>query len=899
MTKKQDLIARFLDEYQSRWKVPDAPIEGFDLLEHGLVLVLNDHLTPNQSEATVKALRAADQDWNELRVSQSQEIAQYVRTSSRKSGTELLFEKKPVALAIKDYLQDVFQQTHGLTLEFLREDVAEHSKLLSDFKVLGMTGGSYVFWLAADGRVPVHLGLVKILEKLGFCGKTTSIKKAQEMITERQGRHQKDMRRLLADQQVELSRSDAAYKARMTDLRDEQEEELKAMKAEHASEIDFMIHQQAADLQREQQVQEAETVMLRESRKLQSVLDTVVDAIITMSPDGTILVFNPAAAGMFGFSASEIVGQNISMMLPPEHKNTHHKYVDRYLRTGVAHIIGRMRRLEAMRRDGTRFMVDLSLSEVKATGYHIFTGILRDITDQIRKEHEIKLEKEKLTAVMSSINDCVITSRVDGIITSFNSAAERQFGYHRNEVLGKNVRILMADEIAVNHSKFIDNYLTTGVAKVIGGSRHVKAKKKNGEFFDCLLSLSEVRGEGFRIFTAIIRDTTEELRAQAAIAMQGEQLSAIRNCLVDAVVMITPDGKIQTFNDAATKLLGYAPAEVVGKDVSVLCPPEHKVNHPRYVKRYLDTGEKRVVGSSRFVNAMHKDGKQVPVKLSLCEARGEGFQVFTAVLQDLTEEKQRERDLQTAQEATKGIIDTTVDPFFTCDEQGVIATANAAVIKSLQISPADAVGKSLSIFFTKEDQPRLSKLLATAAAVAREGGGAKAAAAKKEANVEGHQLFHGHTFKKRPVMLDVTAKCMVHEGVITTVVTMVDVTDDFAEKQATTLKVKQLDVALNLVPDLVICTDQAFNVTVFNQTAIKVLGCSADVLREKNMIEILPNSDRRSAVPNMPVIGDPKGITAPVVLHNGTKVHMQVLVYQTSMDEDDVEELLTWTLRKK
>ncbi|MHC4262740.1 MAG: hypothetical protein ACYSWX_09480 [Planctomycetota bacterium] len=182
MTKKQDLIARFLDEYQPRWKVPEKPIEGFDLLEHGMMLILNEHLTPNQAEATVKALRAADQDWNELRVSQSQEIAQFVRTSSRKTGTELLFERKPVSLAIKDYLQDVFQQTHGLTLEYLREDLSEHSKLLSDFKVLGMTGGSYVFWLAADGHVPVHLGLVKILDKLGFCGKTTSIKKAQEMI---------------------------------------------------------------------------------------------------------------------------------------------------------------------------------------------------------------------------------------------------------------------------------------------------------------------------------------------------------------------------------------------------------------------------------------------------------------------------------------------------------------------------------------------------------------------------------------------------------------------------------------------------------------------------------------------------------------------------------------------
>ena len=88
MTKKQDLIARFLDEYQPRWKVPEKPIEGFDLLEHGMMLILNEHLTPNQAEATVKALRAADQDWNELRVSQSQEIAQLLRDKLAEQGLE-------------------------------------------------------------------------------------------------------------------------------------------------------------------------------------------------------------------------------------------------------------------------------------------------------------------------------------------------------------------------------------------------------------------------------------------------------------------------------------------------------------------------------------------------------------------------------------------------------------------------------------------------------------------------------------------------------------------------------------------------------------------------------------------------------------------------------------------
>lgn len=182
MSKKTDLVARLIKEVQPRHPIPKTPMEGVNLLEQGAVLVLMRHMTQNQAEASVKALKAAYEDWNEIRVAQSQEIAQSLRTSSRKKGIELLRDRRKTAMALKEYLQDVFQQTHHLDLEELREDEQTAGKVAASLEVLGLTGASYLLYVAGEGQVPVHLPLVRLMDRLELIGRTTSLKKARASI---------------------------------------------------------------------------------------------------------------------------------------------------------------------------------------------------------------------------------------------------------------------------------------------------------------------------------------------------------------------------------------------------------------------------------------------------------------------------------------------------------------------------------------------------------------------------------------------------------------------------------------------------------------------------------------------------------------------------------------------
>ena len=179
VTKKTEFIAALLKEHRPAHPYPEQPPEGLTLTEHAVYLVLLRHMTANQAEATLKSLRAKIPDWNEMRVSQSQEIAACFRTSSRKKGSELLLEYKPATLELKLVLQEIFQQLHGLELDEIREDVAESHKLFAKMPVLGPGAAAYLQLLAGDGLFPVTPAVSKLLEKLGVINRTSSTKKAE------------------------------------------------------------------------------------------------------------------------------------------------------------------------------------------------------------------------------------------------------------------------------------------------------------------------------------------------------------------------------------------------------------------------------------------------------------------------------------------------------------------------------------------------------------------------------------------------------------------------------------------------------------------------------------------------------------------------------------------------
>ena len=128
--------------------------------------------------------------------------------------------------------------------------------------------------------------------------------------------------------------------------------------------------------------------------RLRAILHTAVDAIVTIEASGEIESVNPAAERMFGYTRGELLGRNVSMLMPPPWREEHDRYVARYLRTGEARIIGIGREIEAQRKDGSTFPIDLAVSEVRLPGRRLFTGIIRDLTERREMEERARLRLE-------------------------------------------------------------------------------------------------------------------------------------------------------------------------------------------------------------------------------------------------------------------------------------------------------------------------------------------------------------------------------------------------------------------------------------------------------------------------------------------------------------------------
>lgn len=128
---------------------------------------------------------------------------------------------------------------------------------------------------------------------------------------------------------------------------------------------------------------------LETTSQLRAIFDHAIDGIITIDDQGIIEMVNPAASKLFGYTPDELIGENISKLMPGPDRQNHDRYIQNYHQTGVGRIIGIGREVTGLRKDGTRFPFHLSVSEVHLSSRKIFTGIIHDISD-------LKLAQEKL-----------------------------------------------------------------------------------------------------------------------------------------------------------------------------------------------------------------------------------------------------------------------------------------------------------------------------------------------------------------------------------------------------------------------------------------------------------------------------------------------------------------------
>src|SRR5215217_1502634 len=369
----------------------------------------------------------------------------------------------------------------------------------------------------------------------------------------------------------------------------------------------------------------SEEALKKSEARHRAVVDTALDAIVTMSADGLIRSFNHSAELIFGYTVEEAIGQRLEMLMPERFRKLHRAGLRRYLNTGEAHVIGQPRlQLAGRRKDGTEFPLELSISETRQGEDTLFIGIIRDITERKRSEEELKESEERFKRLAEATFEGVAITQ-DGKVVETNASFAAMFRYESSEVIG----MTPADF----HPPESQGVVLSARSSRLEEPYEAVCLRKDGTTFE-----GEIRGKmfsykGHPVRVTAIRDITERKRAEEALK-QSEQLyrtvieqAAENICLVDAETK-----RIVESNPAFQETLGYTGEELRHMTLYDIVAHERasvdrNMRHVRERKHYY-------VGERKY---RRKDGSLVDVEASGSMILLDGRESLCIVAHDITE----------------------------------------------------------------------------------------------------------------------------------------------------------------------------------------------------------------------------------------------------------------------
>ena len=266
------------------------------------------------------------------------------------------------------------------------------------------------------------------------------------------------------------------------------------------------------ELQREASGREKSEQALRQSeQRVRSIIESALDAIVTIDGDGKITGWNPEAVRVFGFSHDEAIGHPLAeLIIPPAFREAHRAGLQRLRETGESRILNRRLELTALRKNGETFPVELAISPLKSAHGEEFCAFIRDLSERKRHENRFRL-------VVESAPNAIIMKDASGAIVLANAQAERLFGYTRAELLALRIEDLLPERFRARHPGFRQEYMAHPSVRSLGVGRDLFALNKDGVEVPVEIGLTPISAPDGQFVLASIIDISERKRAEDAI----------------------------------------------------------------------------------------------------------------------------------------------------------------------------------------------------------------------------------------------------------------------------------------------------------------------------------------------------------------------------------------------
>lgn len=403
--------------------------------------------------------------------------------------------------------------------------------------------------------------------------------------------------------------------------------------------------------------------------EIEADLHAAFDGVPTIirSLDGRILYWSMGAERLYGWTRREVAGQVAHRLLSTVFPTAFADVEADLLRDGQWY--GTLRQ---KRRDGQGVSVATQwiLRRDSAGRPSAVVEIENDITDLRGNEEALRVAD-----IVESSQDAIYGVTLDGIVTSWNPAAQAMYGCKPEDIVGRPITLLLPPDHAEEERQILE--------RVRRGERiehfETMRRRKDGSAFAISLTVSPIRDAEGRIIGAskIARDITERRRAEERSKGQEARYRAIVDTAVDAIAVIDEFGKIQSFNPAAEKVFGYTAEEVAGRNVNILMPEPYHHEHDGYLEAYRRGGPAKIIGIGREVRGRRKDGSVFPLELSVAEWRDDGRRYFTGIMRDITARKEAEEALRASEERFRVVVEAVPEMVWTTAPDGTNDFLNA------------------------------------------------------------------------------------------------------------------------------------------------------------------------------------------------------------------------------
>ncbi len=246
----------------------------------------------------------------------------------------------------------------------------------------------------------------------------------------------------------------------------------------------------------------------------------------------------------------------------------------------------------------------------------------------------------ELAAILEHSDSAILSLDLDGRITSWNLGAEKLYGYPADEAIGCDFSMLLPERRAGEIRKALDK-IRRGRQLRATESEHLRKDRSLLAVSFVIYPLRDDSGELVGACT-VTSDISRKKRAERALQESSAQVQAVVDTVLDGIVTINEYGIIDSFNPAAERLFGYRAHEVIGLNVNVLMPEPYHSRHDGYLRNYQQTGEAKIIGIGREVQAQRKDGSQFPIDLAVAEMRVGDRRGFVGIIHDISERKETE-----------------------------------------------------------------------------------------------------------------------------------------------------------------------------------------------------------------------------------------------------------------